>query len=49
MPEQTTTNVPATSRLRAAQGVLEHGARVIELEDLEGRLEQLEEIEKGRK
>ena len=42
-------NVPAASRLRAAQGVLEHGARAIELEDLEGRLEQLEEIEKGRK
>ena len=42
-------HVPATSRLRAAQGVLEHGARAIELEDLEGRLGQLEEIEKGRK
>jgi transposase-like protein len=42
-------NVPATSRLRAAQGVLEHGARAIELEDLEGRLGRLEEIENGRK
>jgi len=43
------TNVPASSRLRAADSVLDRGAKGIEQEDLEMRLRRLEEIEKSKK
>jgi hypothetical protein len=36
------TNVPASSRVRAADCVLEHTAKAIELEDLEARVSELE-------
>ena len=39
MTDQTT---PAASRVRAAQSVLEHAMRALELEDLEARLSDLE-------
>jgi hypothetical protein len=35
-------NVPASSRVRAADCVLEHTAKAIELEDLDARVSELE-------
>jgi hypothetical protein len=42
-------NVPASSRLRAADSVLDRGAKGIDQEDLELRLRRLEELEKNKK
>ena len=42
-------NVPASSRLRAADSVLDRGAKGIDQEDLELRLRRLEEQEKNKK
>jgi hypothetical protein len=44
-------NVPASSRVRAADSVLEHSAKAMELEDIEARLTELErasEAARGR-
>jgi hypothetical protein len=35
-------NTPASTKLRAADLVLTHGAKAIELEDIESRLSELE-------
>ena len=42
-------NVPSSSRLRAADSVLDRGAKGIDQEDLELRLQRLEELEKDKK
>jgi hypothetical protein len=42
-------NVPSSSRLRAADSVLDRGAKGIDQEDLELRLRRLEELEKNKK
>ena len=42
-------NVPSSSRLRAADSVLDRGAKGIDQEDLELRLQRLEEVEKNKK
>jgi Helix-turn-helix domain len=42
-------NVPATSRLRAADSVLDHASKSLELEELETRLRRLEEMERRKK
>ena len=39
-------NAPAASRVRAAHGVLELAAKTLELEDIEVRLQCLEQVEK---
>ena len=41
-------NAPASCRLRAADAVLAHGGKAIELEDIEMRLQRLEQLEKNR-
>jgi hypothetical protein len=38
------TNSPAASRLRAADSILGHSKRLMELEDLDVRLRRVEEI-----
>jgi hypothetical protein len=40
---------PASVRARASQCILEHANKSLELEDLEQRLQRLEEIEKNKK
>jgi len=40
---------PASVRVRASQCILEHSNKSLELEDLEVRLQRLEEIEKNKK
>src|ERR1700674_3383031 len=40
-------NVPASVRLRAADGVFTHAAKAIEIEDLEARLAELERVAAG--
>ena len=42
-------NVPSSSRLRAADSVLDRGAKGIDQEDLELRLQRLEEQDKNKK
>jgi hypothetical protein len=42
-------NVPASSRLRAADCVLDRGAKGIEQEDLEMRLRRLEQLEERKR
>jgi len=42
-------HAPAASRVRAAHSVLDLSAKALELEDLEVRLQRLEEIEKNKK
>ena len=42
-------NVPSSSRLRAADSVLDRGAKGIDQEDLELRLRRLEEVDKNKK
>jgi len=37
------TTAPASTRVRAADSVLDHGAKAIEIEDLDARLTALEE------
>jgi transposase-like protein len=41
-------NAPASVRLRAADSILSHGAKAIELEDLEARLVELERIAQAK-
>ena len=41
-------NAPASCRLRAADSVLAHGAKAIELEDIEMRLQRLEQMEQNK-
>jgi hypothetical protein len=44
-------NAPAASRVRAAESILDHGAKAIEIEDIEVRVSQLElaaEVSKSR-
>jgi hypothetical protein len=35
-------NAPAASRVRAAESVLDHAAKAIEIEDIEARVSELE-------
>jgi hypothetical protein len=42
-------NTPASSRVRAADCVLGHAAKAIEIEDLEVRVTQLEQAAEGSK
>lgn len=42
-------NAPAASRVRAADSVLDHAAKAIEIEDLEARLAALEGSAEGTK
>jgi hypothetical protein len=42
-------NAPASTRLRAADLVLSHGAKAIEIEDLDARLAALERATEGSK
>jgi len=42
-------NVPASTRVRAADSVLNHAARAIELEDIEARLTALEQATQASK
>jgi hypothetical protein len=42
-------DAPASSRVRAADSVLDHAATALELEDLEVRLRRIEELEKNKK
>jgi hypothetical protein len=41
-------NTPASTKVRAADSVLGHAARAIEIEDLERRVKELEEVEESR-
>ena len=40
-------NTPASSKVRAADSVLDHSAKAIELEDIEARVAELERAAKG--
>jgi len=42
-------STPASTRVRAADSVLDHSAKAIELEDIEARLEVLERATEGSK
>lgn len=40
---------PASSRLRAADSVLSHAAKAIEIEDIEARVSELERVAEAQK
>ena len=42
-------NAPASTRVRAADSVLDHAAKAIELEDIEARVAELERAAEGAK
>jgi hypothetical protein len=42
-------NAPASSRIRAADSVLDHAAKAIEIEDIEVRLSELERATEASK
>ena len=43
------TNTPASTRVRAADSILDHGAKAIELEDIEVRVAELERAAEASK
>jgi hypothetical protein len=42
-------NAPASTRVRAADSVLDHGAKAIEIEDIEARVAELERATQASK